>query len=118
MSHIAMSVVAVLFIGYTVFQARFLIAGPRIALTDSPPLTQTNRVVTLTGDTKNIVVLTLNGREIYTDKHGVFEEPLVLENGYTVATLTAHDRYGRTTSLTKSFVYEPAVARADTDVTQ
>ena len=58
-------------------------------------------------------MLTLNDREIYTDKNGVFTEALVLENGYTVATLTAHDRYGRTQELTETFVYAPAVQRTE-----
>jgi len=105
--------VAILFIAYAVFQARFLIAGPQIIMTGSQASVQQDRVITLTGTTKNIVMLTLNDREIYTDKNGVFTEALVLENGYTVATLTAHDRYGRTHELTETFVYAPAVQRTE-----
>ncbi len=103
--------VGILFIGYAIFQARFILAGPQITLPADMASVQTERVVTLEGETANIVKLTLNGREIYTDKDGHFKEALVLENGYTIATLEAHDRYGRTTEVHKTFVYTPALAR-------
>ena len=48
--------------------------------------------------------ITLNGRQIFTDKNGNFKEALVLENGYTVATLRAEDRYGRVTHQTQTYV--------------
>lgn len=93
------------FLVYVIFQARFLLEGPRISLIVEPPALQTNRVVTLEGKTKNIVFLSLNGREIYTDKSGYFKEAVVLENGYTITTLEARDRYGRVTKLERHFVY-------------
>ncbi|OIP76800.1 MAG: hypothetical protein AUK16_03035 [Parcubacteria group bacterium CG2_30_44_11] len=104
-------IVGLLFIAYTIFQARFILAGPRITFNNDVANVQSERVVILEGDTANIVKLTLNGREIYTDKPGHFKEALVLENGYTVATLEAYDRYGRSHEVTKTFVYTPALQR-------
>jgi hypothetical protein len=101
------AVCAVLFIFYVLFQARFLLAGPQIFVQQLPS-TQSERLITLEGQARNIVHITLNGRQIYTDKNGNFKEALVLENGYTVATLVAQDRYGRTTSRTETFVYSGA----------
>lgn len=92
---------------YAAYQARFLIQGPQITLAEEPAIVHTERSVTLTGDTRNIARITLNGRQIFTDETGIFEEVLWLENGYTVATLSAEDRYGRTTSLVRPFVYQP-----------
>lgn len=93
---------------YIIFQARFLITGPQIELTVEPP-TQTNeRVITLEGNTHNITHLWLNDRQIFTDESGDFKEELVLENGYTITTLRAKDRYGRETRVVRSFVYTPA----------
>lgn len=92
---------------YIVFQARFLIIGPQIVLTEDPELLQNERKVILVGDTYNISRLWLNDRQIYTNAEGKFKEALVLENGYTVATLRAEDRYGRETTVTQSFVYAP-----------
>lgn len=93
---------------YVVFQARFLITGPQIILAEEPPTHQNERVVVLKGQAFNITHLWLNDRQIFTDENGNFEEALVLENGYTISTLRAKDRYGRETRVVRSFVYTPA----------
>ncbi|MCB9810589.1 MAG: hypothetical protein H6779_01940 [Candidatus Nomurabacteria bacterium] len=95
------------FASYVLFQARFVIAGPQITLTEEPTTQHNTRVVELVGTTKNITHLWLNDRPIFTDETGRFDETLVLENGYTIATLRAKDRYGRETELVRSFVYTP-----------
>lgn len=100
-------VLVLTFLSYTLWQARLLIIGPTITLTAEPAVVVHERTTELSGYAANIVRITLNGRQIYTDKNGYFKEVLVLENGYTVATLTGTDRYGRTTSLTRTFVYVP-----------
>ncbi len=99
----------IVFVGYTLFQARLLITGPVIDLLDEPGVEQSERVVKLQGYAQNIVKITLNGRAIYTDKNGYFKEALILENGYTKATLEGTDRYGRTTQLEKTFVFTSTV---------
>ena len=100
-----------LFVGclfvYISFQARFLIVGPEITLLNEPASVQNNPTVTLMGTARNIAKITLNGRQIFTDQSGYFSEALVLENGYTIATITATDRYGRETNVVRSFVYTP-----------
>ncbi len=93
---------------YLIFQARFLILGPQITLEPTHIGRVNQPVVTLRGDARNITRLWLNDRPIFTDRTGRFEEALVLENGYTIATLTAEDRYGRRTELEREFVYVPA----------
>ena len=92
---------------YSLFQARHLIEGPTLTLIKIPETTQTEQVITIEGTTKNITSLTLNGKNIHTNEKGDFKEALVLENGYTIMTLTSQDRFGRTTSLSRSFVYTP-----------
>ncbi len=93
---------------YVLFQARFLITGPQILLTNEPPTHNNSRVITLEGQAFNITRLWLNDRQIFTDENGHFKEALVLENGYTITTLRAKDRYGRETRVVRSFVYTPA----------
>ena len=95
-------------IGYVIFQARFLILGPQIALSERPTLIHNDRQIFLVGSTFNISRLWLNERQIYTDAEGHFKEALVLENGYTVATLRAEDRYGRETTVVTPFMYTPS----------
>jgi hypothetical protein len=105
----ALSLCAVALVGaYLIFQARFLILGPQITLEPTHIGRVNQPVVTLRGDARNITRLWLNDRPIFTDRTGRFEEALILENGYTIATLTAEDRYGRRTALHREFVYVPA----------
>jgi Glucodextranase, domain B len=92
---------------YITFQARFLIIGPEVTLIHEPDSVQNSPTVTLEGNVRNIAKITLNGRQIYTDQSGYFSETLVLENGYTIATIKATDRYGRETNVVRSFVYTP-----------
>jgi len=94
-------------VGYSVWQARLLIIGPSITLSEVPTFVQTERIVTLTGYAANITTITLNGRKIYTDLNGYFAEGFLLENGYTIATLEGTDRYGRTTRVIQDFIYSP-----------
>ncbi len=97
-----------LIFAYVLFQARNLLMGPSITLeTAESGSIQHERTILLEGMTRNIVSLTLNGREIHTDETGVFSERLVLENGYTIMTLRAEDRYGRERTLSREFVYTP-----------
>lgn len=93
---------------YISYQARFLILGPQISLTEEVPMLQKTRHLTLTGQANNISRLWLNGRPIFTDRNGQFTAAVILENGYTVTTLMAEDRYGRVTTITRPFVYVPA----------
>lgn len=104
----ALSVGTMFVLIYITFQARFLIIGPQIVLAKHPDLRQNERQIFLVGAAHNISRLWLNDRPIYTDAEGNFKEALVLENGYTVATLRAEDRYGRETTVTQPFVYSPA----------
>lgn len=97
-----------LILGFIIFQARYLLIGPRISLTEEPTGTQNERQVFLAGNAKNISRLWLNDRPIYTDATGYFREAVILENGYTITTLRAEDRYGRTTTVEKPMVYAPA----------
>lgn len=92
---------------YFLYQARFILTGPQIQLVNEPETVQSKRVVALEGHVQNITNITLNGRPIYTDERGYFKEAVVLETGYTIATLEATDRYGRSARVAKSFVYSP-----------
>lgn len=104
---ISLSVIC-LIVGYIFFQARFLLAGPQITLIDEPAVEHNKRTIYLSGVAHNITHLWLNDRPIYTDQAGDFKEALVLENGYTITTLRARDRFGRETRVERAFVYTPA----------
>ena len=98
---------AVLIVWYVHFQARNFLEGPMVSLVDAHTILHHDKLIPLSGTAHNIVKLTLNGQEIHTNEAGSFSHTLVLEDGYTVMTLSAQDRFGRTTSLTREYVYLP-----------
>ncbi len=95
------------FVYYAYLQAHNLILGPSLMLTEEPPHLQSDTYVELHGIAENVVTLTVNGKPITTNERGMFVHPLILERGLSIVTLTATDRYGRTATLTRSFVYQP-----------
>lgn len=99
-----LGVVFALYVGY---QARFLIAGPTVSLIDPPPAILHERTVIISGVASNITEISINGRPIVTDQAGYFQEPIVLENGYTIVSIAAKDRYGRETTTRLSYMYVP-----------
>lgn len=92
-------------LAYGVWQARFLIVGPAITVSEPPSIVQNDRTVMVSGTAKNATGLFLNGRPIVTDQSGAFTEAVILENGHTVVSIDAHDRYGRATHWEQPFVY-------------
>lgn len=109
LQYTAVLAVVAAFIVYVAFQARFIIAGPQITIFTEGGQSQ-EQLVTIAGQATNIVSITLNGRSIYTDEDGFFKETVVLENGYTISTIRAQDRYGRTITTDRSFVYTSSLA--------
>ncbi len=100
-------VLGVLLLSYAYFQARYLIAGPTIALSSSDQATlQRSKTIAITGTALNVVVLRLNGREIHTDESGNFHEEVTLEKGLGIMSLEAEDRFGRKTEVQRQFVRE------------
>lgn len=100
------AIVCLALVYYVLFQARFLIGGPQVALLDIPETIQSERQVVIKGTAFNITAIYLNGRPIVTNDKGFFSEKVVLENGYSIVRIDAADRYGRTTSIEKPFIYK------------
>jgi len=51
--------------------------------------------VLLRGSAERIAGLTVNGRQIFTDEAGTFQDSLLLLPGYNVITVAAKDRFNR-----------------------
>ena len=92
---------------YAVWEAWPLITGPSLTLAEVT-VRQDSRTATIVGSAQNVTAITLNDRPIFTNDDGDFKEELVLENGYTILTLRAQDRYGRTVMLARPLVYASA----------
>src|SRR5688572_8261748 len=89
-------VVGLLLVPYVLFQARFLILGPQVEII-SPKDAEivTNEVLNIKGVAKNVSWIALNGRQIFTDEEGVWEETLLLSPGVSIMTVAVRDRFGR-----------------------
>ena len=88
----------VLLIGYSLFQARFIILGPHIAIqTPQNGAHLSDHMVVVSGRAENISFLSLNDRPIYVDEKGLWSEKLIAPEGLSIMTVRAKDRFGRTT---------------------
>jgi uncharacterized protein YfaP (DUF2135 family) len=57
-------------------------------------------VITLTGTANKATNIYINGKNTPVTKSGEFEEPLVLPNGYNIVTITAKNKFGKTSEKT------------------
>ena len=90
---------------YTLFQARFLILGPEITIASPEDgATVSGPAFDVIGTAKNVSYLTLDGRRIYTDESGHWQERLVGAEGYNIVNVVAKDRLGRTREKSLSIV--------------
>ncbi|MDO8510516.1 MAG: hypothetical protein Q7S15_02740 [bacterium] len=93
--------------GYSFYQARKLIAGPRIAI-ESPSngAMLGSSIVEIVGKAENISFISMNDRPIYVDEQGIFKEKLLLAYGYNIIKVAARDKFGRNTVETLEVVYK------------
>lgn len=96
--------------GYSLFQARHLIAGPILEIhTPHTGERFEDSFIEIVGNATNISYISLNGREIFIDQEGRFSEKLILMEGYNIMTLMARDRFGRTVSKKIELVHSPLI---------
>ncbi len=99
----------VLFIGYTLFEARRYLSGPSITIISPQDGDHfMHPFVTISGVIKNASFITLNGRRVFTDEEGRFTEALLLPMGYTVLVITAKDRFNREITVERHITVEHA----------
>ena|SRR5690606_31866964 len=80
---------------YALFQARFVLLGPRLAIVSHQDgAVVSEPLITLAGTAKNASHLSLNDRQIFTDTEGSWSERILLSEGINIATLRARDRFG------------------------
>lgn len=86
----------VLLVLYAIFQARFLIIGPRISVMKPVDNSLVDAgVMVVVGVAKNASQLSIDDRQVYTDMTGHFEEKLIAHTGTNIIKLEARDRFGR-----------------------
>ncbi|MEK7117833.1 MAG: hypothetical protein AAB861_03615 [Patescibacteria group bacterium] len=91
---------------YALWNARNLIQGPKLEIMEPKKgALITSRTLFVKGVAKNSSFIELNGRQIFTDKDGMFMEEILPQGGYNVLKMTAQDRFGKKTSEIIKFYY-------------
>ena len=86
-------------IGYGLFEARRLIAGPSITIASPGDNSAVSSpLLTIEGVARNIAFLTINDKPALTDETGHFTKNLSPPQGATVVTIKGTDRFGRRAS--------------------
>ena len=81
---------------YAFYQSRLVREGPIIVIAGPENYTATeNALIRVHGVATQAKELSLNGRSIFTDLQGNFDEQLLLLPGYNIIELTARDAGGR-----------------------
>lgn len=92
---IAVFVLALAGIGsYGIYQARAYLSGPRIIIESK---TREGSLLVLAGTAERIAFLSLQGKPIFTDENGRWQETVLLLPGYNSMAVVARDRFGRKT---------------------
>lgn len=90
-----LSVFFILILVYAFFISKDLILGVKIRnvnLVDGATVTE--NVMRITGNAKNAIMLSLDGREISVDEKGNFSETIALLSGYNIINIKAQDKFG------------------------
>lgn len=80
---------------YAFFISRDLLTGVKIKnvnIIDGSKVAET--AFEITGNAKNAIFITINGREISVDQLGNFKETIALLPGYNIINITAKDKFG------------------------
>lgn len=103
----ALLVFFILILSYAFYRSHDLIYGVKIKNVNiSDGETFTDPVLHLTGNAKNAVNLTLNGREITIDQSGNFNETIALLLGYNIVDIKAKDKFGYNDEKIYKLIYE------------
>jgi len=74
----------------------YLVSPPIIKITQPASDLITNEEFTeVSGRTESNVYLTINGKEVYVDKEGHFQDKINLESGLNILKIEARDRLGK-----------------------
>jgi hypothetical protein len=104
-----LAVTLILFLGYGILKIFPLIAGPSLSI-ESPTdyALYQDGIVRVEGRVARVATLTLNGSPLLRDKEGMFSSTLTFPRGSSILTLIATDRFGRTTTKTRT-IFVPSL---------
>jgi hypothetical protein len=93
---------------YAFFSSRDLIFGVKVKDVNIADGTKTREnILQITGNAKNAVNLTLNGRDISIDEEGNFGETIALLLGYNKISIRATDKFEYVDAKNYQLIYQP-----------
>ncbi len=98
----SLAVFSLILIIYALFRSSDLIFGVKIKNVN---LKTEERIIKITGNAKNAVNLSLNGREISVDGRGNFSETVALLPGYNIVSLQALDKFENRDEKSYQLIY-------------
>lgn len=109
-------------ISYTLFNSRFLLKGPEIAIAGLDKTEDTieagSKDFSLQGKALHSSFITVNNRPILVDELGNFNEKLLLSNGVSIIDIYARDKFGKEVRKKIDVVYTGEKLASSTEVEQ
>lgn len=103
---ILFSLFFIFIIVYAFFRSKELIFGVKIKDVNLNNYTTVNEeIIKIRGNAKNAIKLMINGREIYIDQKGNFEEDFAFLSGYNIISIQAQDKFGHTDEKNYKLMY-------------
>lgn len=98
-------IVITLIFGYFWHQISYVIYPPAIKITQPvSDVTTKEKSIEILGQTESDVYLTINGKEVYVDKGGNFQNVVNLELGLNIFKIEAKDRLGKTNAVVRKIM--------------
>ncbi len=107
LTKIALALFFLIIAGYAYFEARGILFGPSIQVSQSIEQVS-SPYIELTGTTTHIASLEVNGQSVPVTEEGAFDIPYALSPGYNRIVLDAKDKYGKSAERVIQIVYTPA----------
>lgn len=102
-------------LGYAAFNTRFIIQGPEIVLENGneDSIVTKDKTLFLKGKILHSSFITINGRPIFVDESGNFNEKLLLSSGVSIIDIYAKDKFGKEVRKKIDVLYEGQVSDVD-----
>ena len=114
---IGIAMLAILLYGF--YEFRGYIYGPTLQIT-TPKNGDViaDGAVVVSGTALGINEITLNGRSIFVDEKGVFNETISLMSGYNILTVEVADRFGNHKKEVREVIAKPTISPEAPDMTK
>lgn len=93
--------VLLLFLGYLLFQYRYVFIPPSLTVFSPKDGSVTSQDVTVTGQTDSNATVSVNNESVFLASDGKFTKKITLFPGETILTIKAKNRLGKETVVTK-----------------